>query len=88
MIELVKRASDFSKRIAVISNQKEYSYDQLLCISNSIANSLLDRQKDLSEERVVFLTPPSFEYVAVQWAIWRAGGIAVPLCNLQPPPIS
>jgi len=27
---------------------------------------------------------PSFEYVAVQWAIWRAGGIAVPLCNLHP----
>jgi len=84
MIELVKRGSDFSKRIAVISNQTEYSYDQLLFTSNSIARSLLDRKKDLSEERVVFLTPPSFEYVATQWAIWRAGGIAVPLSNLHP----
>jgi len=34
---------------------------------------------DLRETRVAFLIPASFEYVAVQWGIWRAGGIAVPL---------
>ena len=39
MIELVKRAIKFSKRIAVISNQTEYNYDQLLRKSNSIAMS-------------------------------------------------
>ena len=86
MIELVKRAIKFSKRIAVISNQTEYNYDQLLRKSNSIASSLLDNQIDLSEERVAFLIPSSFEYVVTQWAIWRAGGIAVPLCALHPLP--
>ena len=86
MIELVKRAIKFSKRIAVISNQTEYNYDQLLRKSNSIAISLLDNQIDLSEERVAFLIPSSFEYVVTQWAIWRAGGIAVPLCTLHPLP--
>src|SRR5690606_9279845 len=24
------------------------------------------------------------EYPAVQWGIWRAGGVAVPLCTLHP----
>ena len=27
---------------------------------------------------------PGFEYVVTQWAIWRAGGIAVPLCPDHP----
>jgi len=27
---------------------------------------------------------PGFDYVAAQWGIWRAGGIAVPLCVLHP----
>ena len=32
------------------------------------------------------MVDPSFEYVALQWGIWRAGGIAVPLCVLHPLP--
>ena len=86
MIEFLERANKFSKRIAIISNQVEYNYDQLLRKSNSIAISLLDNKIDLLEERVAFLIQPSFEYVASQWAIWRAGGIAVPLCTLHPIP--
>ena len=35
---------------------------------------------------MVFLTPPGNDYVIAQWAIWRAGGIAVPLCTTHPPP--
>ncbi len=31
-----------------------------------------------------FLMEPGFEYVVTQWAIWRAGGIAVPLCPDHP----
>ncbi|WP_234017004.1 AMP-binding protein [Nostoc sp. 'Lobaria pulmonaria (5183) cyanobiont'] len=38
------------------------------------------------EQRVAFLIPPGFEYVATQWGIWRAGGIAVPLCVSDPRP--
>jgi malonyl-CoA/methylmalonyl-CoA synthetase len=29
---------------------------------------------------------PSFEYVRIQWSIWRAGGVAVPLCLTHPAP--
>ncbi len=86
MIELIKRGAHFANRTAIISNQSAYSYQQLLNASDSIANYLLKGKKDLEEERVVFLVPPSFEYVATQWAIWRAGGIAVPLCTLHPLP--
>src|SRR5205807_272890 len=34
---------------------------------------------------VAFLAPPGFHYVAIQWGIWRAGGIAIPLAVSHPP---
>jgi malonyl-CoA/methylmalonyl-CoA synthetase len=45
---------------------------------------LLDGKDDLKEERVAFLTPRGFDYAALQWGIWRAGGIAVPLGEMHP----
>ena len=30
--------------------------------------------------------PRSYQYVAIQWGIWRAGGSAVPLCEAHPKP--
>ncbi len=33
------------------------------------------------EPRVAFLTPPGYDYVVMQWAIWAAGAISVPLCT-------
>src|SRR5690606_9278608 len=41
---------------------------------------------DLGEARVAYLVPPGFGHAAVQWGIWRAGGIAVPLCPTHPRP--
>src|SRR5207245_8929576 len=52
--------------------------------SARVAASLLDGAGDLHEQRVAFLTRPGFDYAAVQWGIWRAGGIAVPLCVSHP----
>lgn len=37
------------------------------------------------DARIAFLIPPGFEYVAVQWGIWRAGGVAVPMAVSHPP---
>ncbi|KAJ1982021.1 hypothetical protein H4R35_000471 [Dimargaris xerosporica] len=39
---------------------------------------------DLNEARIAFLCPNGYAYVAAQWAIWAAGGIAVPLSTLHP----
>lgn len=56
------------------------SYQQLLQMSRQVAESLLGEDgEDLSESRVAFLVPPGADYVAAQWGVWRAGGVAVPL---------
>jgi malonyl-CoA/methylmalonyl-CoA synthetase len=78
-LELIRRAQSFGARVAVTSDGQDHSYDSLLSVSGGIAAGLLDGSTDLGEQRVAFLIPASFKYVAVQWGIWRAGGIAVPL---------
>ena len=85
-LQLIQRAQKWTKRTAIVSNQQDYSYQQLLDLSQNIATHLLNGLEDLTEERVAFLVAPSFEYTAVQWGVWQAGGIAVPLCLLHPLP--
>lgn len=86
MIELIERAKATPNRRAISASGKEYSYSDLLEASERVANFLLKGKKDLNEARIAFLVDPSFEYVALQWGIWRAGGIAVPLCTKHPLP--
>ncbi|MBB4079616.1 malonyl-CoA/methylmalonyl-CoA synthetase [Lewinella aquimaris] len=86
MIELVDRAQEFADRTAVVSNGQKHSYRELLDASARIARGLLAGREDLNEARIAFLVPPGFTYVALQWGIWRAGGIAVPLCTKHPTP--
>jgi malonyl-CoA/methylmalonyl-CoA synthetase len=52
----------------------------LLDRSAVLATTLLAGVDDLAEDRVALLVTPGSEYVAAQWAIWRAGGIKVPIC--------
>jgi malonyl-CoA/methylmalonyl-CoA synthetase len=73
-----------SSKIAIVSNGQSYSYAQLFEKSATIASSLLGELTDLAENRIAFLIDPSFEYVTVQWAIWRAGGVAVPVSPAHP----
>jgi malonyl-CoA/methylmalonyl-CoA synthetase len=63
----------------------EHTYPQLLDASRRVASCLLGGRPDLAEARVAFLVPPGFDHVSVQWGIWRAGGIAVPLALSYPP---
>jgi malonyl-CoA/methylmalonyl-CoA synthetase len=84
MIQLIQNAEHYSDRIAVKSGGTDYSYRQLLDVSESIAMDLLNGHPELYESRIAFLVPAGFQYVAIQWAIWRAGGIAVPLCEKHP----
>jgi len=86
MISLFQKAHQFSSRIALVSNGKSFTYKELDTQSNFVAAHLLNGKKDLEEARIAFIVPPSFEYTAVQWGIWKAGGIAVPLCVLHPLP--
>lgn len=86
MLKLFERAKTFGERKAISSNNQDYTYDQLIASSNAVASNLLGNSTDLNEGRITFLVPPSFEYTAIQWGIWKAGGIAVPLCVLHPLP--
>jgi malonyl-CoA/methylmalonyl-CoA synthetase len=84
MIPLVSRSSSFLDNRAIISDGQSYTYKDLLDRSAEIAAYLLGSKKDLEESRIAFMVTPGFDYVAVQWGIWRAGGVAVPLCITYP----
>tara|TARA_Y100000385_G_scaffold291658_1_gene371129 strand:+ start:2321 stop:3799 length:1479 start_codon:yes stop_codon:yes gene_type:complete len=86
MINLIEKAKNHKQRVAIKSNDQSYTYDSLLKSSRKIANQLLRGRADLDEERIAFLVAPSYDYVRLQWGIWRAGGIAVPLCTKHPLP--
>ncbi len=84
-IPLFERAKKHGGRTALRDVHGSFTYDRLLETSARVASGLLSDCEDLKGRRVAFLTPRSFDYPAVQWGIWRAGGIAVPLCEVHPP---
>jgi malonyl-CoA/methylmalonyl-CoA synthetase len=84
-LPLVARAREHGARTAVVAPEGTFTYAQLLDASARVAAALLDGGDDLREARVAFLAPPGWEFVAVQWGVWRAGGIAVPLAVSHPP---
>lgn len=86
MLQLFESALRLPEKIAVIDSLGSHTYGELLRESAAVAAYLLDGKKDLNEAPVAFMVSPGFDYVAVQWGIWRAGGIAVPLCISYPFP--
>ncbi|WP_296703752.1 acyl-CoA synthetase [Algoriphagus sp.] len=86
MLQLIENAKSNPLKTAIVEEKKSFSYQNLLDRSEEIASFLLNDKSDLEEAPVAFMVSPGFEYVAVQWAIWRAGGIAVPLCITYPLP--
>ncbi|CAN5725030.1 acyl-CoA synthetase [soil metagenome] len=85
-LSLVQAAREHSRAVAVAAPEGVFTYADLLTSSARIAGALLDGADDLNEARVTFVAAPGWEYVAAQWGIWRAGGIAVPLAVSHPIP--
>lgn len=85
-IPLVERAEHHTARLAISAVDGEHTYGDLLASSARVASGLLEESDDLNGDRVAFLIPPDSRYTAVQWGIWRAGGLAVPLCLSHPEP--
>ena len=79
----ITRAALFKDRIAL----DDLTYGELDRRSRTIAAGILAKLgvDDLAGARVPFLAQPGWEYVATQWAIWLAGGLAVPMCTSHPP---
>jgi malonyl-CoA/methylmalonyl-CoA synthetase len=80
-LPLIARAQQDEGRTAVVDSQGAllYTYSDLLDASARVAAGLLTGHGDLQEKRVAFVVTPGFPWVAVQWGIWQAGGVAVPL---------
>ncbi len=85
-LPLIDRAFAHPQNGAIVTPEAQFTYGDLLTAAAHIAHQILNGTADLAEQRVAFLIPSSFEYVATQWGIWRSGGIAVPLCTLHPAP--
>jgi len=84
-LPLVDRAVEHADRIAIVGPEGAFTYRDLLDRSAAVAAVLLAGRSDLCEARICYLVSPGFEHVAVQWGIWRAGGIAVPMATSHPP---
>jgi malonyl-CoA/methylmalonyl-CoA synthetase len=84
---LFVHAQQHSGRTAVVDSQGSFTYHDLLDASSRAATALLagrvigevTSEEDLHEQPVAFLVTPGFQWVATQWGIWQAGGVAVPL---------
>lgn len=83
-IPIIDEAKKYADRDAISSHGVVYTYQQLINSSQSFAQSYLAVNGDLCEERVVFMVKPGFNYVMVQWGIWLAGGVAVPVSVTSP----
>jgi malonyl-CoA/methylmalonyl-CoA synthetase len=78
-LPLIAPGQSYGPRTSIVDAQGTFTYDDLLQASASVAAALLAGYEDLQEARVAFLVAPGFPWVATQWGIWRAGGVAVPL---------
>lgn len=86
---LFHRAREFQDRTAIIDKNGESSYEKLLKLSGVLSQNISETclkkgEDDLKGKRIAFLCSRDINYVAVQWAIWRSGGIAVPLSPSYP----
>ena len=79
-LPLIARARAHGASVAFRTGTSTHTYREILDRSAALASALLGDADDLQEARVALLVTPGFAYVAAQWAIWRAGGIKVPLC--------
>ena len=84
MLSIFNQAQRHPNSTAILDSTGEYSYGSLWEKSSQIAAYLLEGQADLNQARVGFMLSPGINYVATLWGIWKAGGIAVPLCLTYP----
>lgn len=84
MLPIFTQAQLHPDATAILDFSGEYTYGSLIEKSSQIALHLLQGKADLSEARVAFMVSPGINYVATLWGIWKAGGIAVPLCLSYP----
>jgi malonyl-CoA/methylmalonyl-CoA synthetase len=83
-LPLFQRALGHGDRTAIVWAARSFAYSDLSATSRAVATRLLAGRGDLAESRICLLVPSEWAYVAVQWGIWRAGGVAVPMAVSHP----
>ena len=86
MLQFFEQARKHLENDAIIHDGVIYKYAQLIASAEKFSGILLNNTPDLNEARVAFMVSPGFDYVKTLWAIWIAGGVAVPLCITHPLP--
>ena len=86
MLQFFEQAKKHLTNDAIIHDGVIYQYEQLVASAEKCSGILLNHTPDLNQARVAFMVPPGFDYVKTLWAIWIAGGVAVPLCITHPLP--
>ena len=85
-LPLMQKAAEHQDSVAIIDEKGRYTYNDLMSAAAKVAYTLLGNESSLQEGRVAFMIPSSFEYVVIQWGIWLAGGVALPISPLYPLP--
>lgn len=83
MIPIIEKCKLYPQRTAIIDTYGRYTYGELLQKAIVIAEAIAGCA-GAKPGPVLFLFPSGFDYVAVQWGIWLAGGIAVPVHTAHP----
>lgn len=78
MISLIERSRQYAGNTAIIDSTGSYTYTRLLQDATVMAGNLLQKTGS-APGPVLYLMPSGYGYVVAQWAIWLAGGIAVPV---------
>ena len=84
MLYFQQNSKHFGQSTAILSDGKVFTYEQLISQAEGLATLLLQGAPDLQEAPVAYMVQPGFDYVKTQWAIWLAGGIAVPVAVAHP----
>lgn len=98
-LELLTRAAAHAPRVAIVDEQRAFTYRDLLARSAEVARALVDLCSDgassaptkslgslsAGQPRIAYLVPPGFDHVGTQWGIWKASAIGVPLSTAQAP---
>lgn len=84
MLYFQQNSYQFKQSVAIISDGNAYSYEDLIQKAEVWASEILASKDDLNESPVAYMVTPGIDYVQTQWAIWLAGGIAVPVAVAHP----
>ncbi|KAJ2782370.1 hypothetical protein H4R18_002303 [Coemansia javaensis] len=81
-LPMFRAAQTHQRRVAVVDGAGSHTYAQLLADAQRV-RAALGRSVG-GGASVAMLMPSTYEYVAVQWGIWAAGGAVVPLSPAHP----